>query len=424
MIIDNPYIEVIAVCVIIIVSYLFSLISKKTNLSSVILLIGLGIAIKELMNKMKFIVGIDLQRILEFLGIVGLIMIVLEAAIDLKLTRDKKTIISKSFFIALIALISCSFVIAWILNAYLISDFFTAYIYAIPLSIMSSAVIIPSVINLVPTKKEFMVYESTFSDILGIMLFYYVIENDTTQKVINIIGHVSMNIGITIGLSVLLGYALVFLLQNIDQKMKLFLLISVLVILYSVGKLFHLSSLLVILIFGLILNNYKLFFFGRMKRWINKIKLAQILDDFHIVTMESAFVVRTFFFVIFGMTLDLNTLTDLNTAFISVVIVVSIYLVRFILFKVFLMKSIFPEVLIAPRGLITVLLFFGIPATYELEYFNTGILLYVILLTSIIMTITMMIKGDESEYVGELNFENWEDLDKEIRESQKKKKIS
>jgi len=194
--------------------------------------------------------------------------------------------------------------------------------------------------------------------------------------------------------------------------------------LYSVGKLFHLSSLLVILIFGLILNNYKLFFFGRMKRWINKIKLAQILDDFHIVTMESAFVVRTFFFVIFGMTLDLNTLTDLNTAFISVVIVVSIYLVRFILFKVFLMKSIFPEVLIAPRGLITVLLFFGIPATYELEYFNTGILLYVILLTSIIMTITMMIKGDESEYVGELNFENWEDLDKEIRESQKKKKIS
>ena len=35
---------------------------------------------------------------------------------------------------------------------------------------------------LVNKKKEFMIYESTFSDILGIMFFYFVVENvDTTN---------------------------------------------------------------------------------------------------------------------------------------------------------------------------------------------------------------------------------------------------
>ena len=39
----------------------------------------------------------------------------------------------------------------------------------------------------------------------------------------------------------------------------LFLLISVLMILYAFGEMLNLSSLIIILMFGLILNNYKLF---------------------------------------------------------------------------------------------------------------------------------------------------------------------
>ena len=49
----------------------------------------------------------------------------------------------------------------------------SAIVYATPLSILSSAIIIPSVGNLTQEKKEFHVYESTFSDILGIMQFYF-----------------------------------------------------------------------------------------------------------------------------------------------------------------------------------------------------------------------------------------------------------
>ncbi len=419
MILENPYIEVIAVCVIIIISYFFNLFAKKTNVPSVLMLIFLGIGINYFLKTIDFQLNIDLQGMLNLLGIIGLIMIVLEAALDLKLTKEKQPLILKSFFIAFLGLFACAFSIAWILNEYVIGNFFQAFIYAIPLSIMSSAIIIPSVVNLVDSKKEFMIYEGTFSDILGIMLFYFVMENENS-KVVEITGNVSLNIGVTILLSFLVSYILVYILQSIDQKVKLFLLIAVLVLLYSVGKLFHLSSLIVILIFGLILNNYKIFFFGKMRKMVNKIKLAHVLDDFHVVTMESAFVVRTFFFIIFGMTLDLNSLIDLNTALISGGIILVIYVIRYILFKAFQIKSIFPEVLIAPRGLITVLLFFGIPQAYQFEGFNTGILLYIILLTSIIMTFSMLAKGDESEYVAELTFEDWDDLDKEIKELENK----
>ena len=46
---------------------------------------------------------------------------------------------------------------------------------------------------------------------------------------------------------------------------------------------------------------------------------------------------------------------------------------------------------IAPRGLITILLFYTIPKAYQLEGFDEGILLYTILLSSLIMTVSLII---------------------------------
>ena len=50
-------------------------------------------------------------------------------------------------------------------------DFETSLLFTIPLSVLSSAIIIPSLEGLSEYKKEFMIYESTFSDILGIVAF-------------------------------------------------------------------------------------------------------------------------------------------------------------------------------------------------------------------------------------------------------------
>lgn len=417
----NAYTETIAISLIVIISYFFNFVSEKSKIPSVLLLIGLGVAFQKLLNAL----GIDLtgyiMEALELLGVVGLIMIVLEAALDLKLKKEKKPLLIKSFIIALIALIGTALLIAYIFNIFIFDDFLKSLIYAIPLSILSSAIIIPSVNSLMDKKREFMIYESTFSDILGIMFFYFVLGGVDADNTGEIVMDVSSSILITIVLSLVISYLMVFLLQKLESKVKLFFLIAILILLYSTGKLFHLSSLLIIMVFGLVLNNYELFFRGKLKKFTDPEALKHITEDFHIVTMETAFVVRTFFFVIFGMTLDFSGIGDLPSIYMALAVLAITYVLRFILLKIIVQKSITPQLWIAPRGLITVLLFFSIPAQFMDDRFNPSILLIVILATSVIMTTGLIAKKEDIEDVDELKFNEWEELDKEIDELQEKK---
>ncbi len=401
----TTYNLIIAVSTIIIISFIFNIVAKRTNIPSVLLLIGLGVCIKEF-GAEYFGVSTDFNPgILEIIGNVGLVMIVLEAALDLDLKREKMGMIIRSFLVALIALVGSSFAIAYII-IYMIPGSATLYqalIYAIPLSIMSSAIIIPSVGGLKGVKKEFMVYESTFSDILGIMFFYFMLEAEAGATAGKIALDVGINIGITIVVSIILSYLLVYIFQKLTSQVKLFLVISVLMMLYALGKTFHLSSLLIILIFGLILNNTHVFFRGRLNKVVNNESVKPILHDFHILTLESAFVIRTFFFVLFGMYITLSSIVDWRVAVISLCIVGALYLVRFILLKLIVRRDIVPQLYIAPRGLITILLFFVIDSHVgkdgvnhlRIENFDTGILLFVILITSLVMTLGLIIyRGD------------------------------
>ncbi len=409
----NSYTAVITISVIIIMSYFFNIISEKTNIPSVLLLILLGIIIKLGLTYFHISPGDEIYSILEILGIVGLIMIVLEASLDLELTWEKWPLIWKSFGVALLSLIGCSLVIAWFIQLTMIDDFLVALVYAVPLSVMSSAIVIPSVGELSDEKKEFMVYESTFSDILGIMYFYFLIGNLDNNDVNAVIWDVFSNIAITVILSIAVSYALVLIFQKVHTQVKLFLLIAVLLLLYSIGKLFHLSSLLIILIFGLVLNNHQVFFRGKLSKLIHLPSIKSILHNFHLVTIESAFVVRTFFFVIFGITIDLSSLLDMEVLILSVAIVIVLFLVRAIFIWLFKRKDLTPEIWISPRGLITILLFFAIPTSIQTDNFSSGILLYTILITSVIMALALVAKGKHLEPVDSMH-DYWLEVDKQI----------
>ena len=72
----------------IIVSYFFNLYAKKSGIPAVLMLIGLGV----LINYGLQFSGVEkpnLLPILEVIGVVGLILIVLEAALDLRLLKEK-----------------------------------------------------------------------------------------------------------------------------------------------------------------------------------------------------------------------------------------------------------------------------------------------------------------------------------------------
>lgn len=381
----SPYNLIIGASLIVIISFLFNGLSKKTNIPSVLMLIVLGVLIQFLFKEKP-----NLDQALELLGIVGLIMIVLEAALELKLSRDKLVPILKSMAVALIGLVASAWVAALILNQFIDGmSMQSAWLYATPLSILSSAIIIPSVSGLGESKKEFHIYESTFSDIMGIMMFYFLVGQLDPSESSGVAGFAG-NVGLTIVISLLASYAIIVVFQQIKSQAKLFLLIAVLLLLYALGKKLHLSSLIIILIFGLVIANMNLFFGGFLKKYLQQDKAAQIYHELHIITLETAFVVRTFFFVIFGITIVLSSLFSLNVALVSVLIIGSIYVIRFVILRTFIGSNILPQLFIAPRGLITVLLFYAIPKEAQITTFDSGILLFVIIGTSLIMTAALI----------------------------------
>ncbi|WP_405410626.1 cation:proton antiporter [Maribacter sp. Asnod1-A12] len=385
----SSYNLIIGASLIVVLSFFFNGISKKTNIPAVLMLIVLGILIK--IGLEFFIPEIpDFKGSLEILGTVGLIMIVLEAALELELKKEKLWPILKSMAIALIGLVGSAYVAALILYQFIPNmTMQSAWLYATPLSILSSAIIIPSVGGLSEAKKEFHIYESTFSDIMGIMMFYFLTGKLNPAEDSGVAGF-SINFAVTIVIALVASYAIILVFQRIKSQAKLFLLISVLLLLYAIGKKMHLSSLIIILVFGLIVKNVNLFFPGKTKIFLEKERMQQIYHELHIVTLETAFVVRTFFFVIFGITIVLSSLLSINVAIVSLLIIASIYAIRFLILIVFVGKDMLPQLFIAPRGLITVLLFYAIPMEAQIEGFESGILLFVIIATSLVMTWAMI----------------------------------
>lgn len=391
---DNPYVVIIFASLLIVFSYIFTQISKWTKIPSVIFLIGTGVAAQFAVKSMGMEIP-NLSSHLGLLGVIGLMMIVLEGALDIKIHRNKIKTILAAFATSVLILGVTNTLIASILYFTQSVSFFDAFFYAIPLSVVSSAIVIPSVHTLIPAKKEFMILEATLSDIFGIMLFeMWIIEPYIGQTYAEAI---SWNILISVGVSVILSYFLVYVFLKIKTEIKFFLFLAILALLFSVGEYLHYSALIIILVFGLILNNTHAFFRGFLKKLINPEKVAEIRHEFVIITNESSFLIRTFFFVVFGLTMNLEGLFNPEAIIVAVLVMVVIFLTRAFNLKVFIKSTIFPQMLIAPRGLVTILLFQKIVEHYHIIPFSEAILAWVIIGTNLIMMVGLISSGSTEE---------------------------
>ena len=233
------------ICSAVILSYIFRIIAQKTNIPSVLFLIITGMigagALSATGKELPYS-----SEILEVLGLMGLVIIVLEGALDLKISRSKMPLIIKAFFTALLILIASTFVIGAVLHVVLNEPWFVSCVYAIPLSVISSAIVIASLNALPENKREFAIYEATFSDIIGIMFFEYFLMDVAPGESYALA--VSINFISTLVISIVIALLLLYLFQYLEGKsnVKFFLFISILTLLFSIGKLLHISSLLLI----------------------------------------------------------------------------------------------------------------------------------------------------------------------------------
>lgn len=378
----------------IVFSYIFDLIARKTKFPSVILLMFTGILIRigttvYGINEFGF-----LDNLIPVLGTIGLILIVLEGALELDITAEKFPVIIKGFLAAGIILILNIVAISLAFEHLLGMSAQAAVIYATPLSIISSAVAIPSSAGLREQEKEFVVYESTFSDILGIMVFNYAIRQfETNQALVSAESLIALGLQIlgVIVISLLITFCLFYLLQKIEHHVKFFLILALLILVYAFGKFFHLPALVTIFIFGLFLSNVKALLPDFMKQRLDIEATEKGLHEFHILTAESTFLVKTFFFLFFGFSIDVTAFTSADP-FIYGLLIFGIMLgLRYGYFILTTFKiTPSPLVFISPRGLISILLFLQIAEVGFLKEVKTlvdeRVLLVVILASMLAMT--------------------------------------
>jgi hypothetical protein len=379
----SSYSIIILLCGLVIFSYLFDIFAKKTKIPAVLLLLATGVGLRFLANALDF-PGVDFSAILPIIGTIGLILIVLEGALELHFTPEKKKVILNSLGTAFFLLIITSLLIGWFFNYITDMPFKTCLINAVPYSTISSAIAIPSVANLVDSKKEFIVYESTFSDILGIMFFNFLLYNEQISAG-SFLG-LTMETILILALSAVFSFFLLYLLGRIQHHIKFFLILAILVLIYAVGKQFHLSTLIIILIFGLFLNNTQLLDFAWFKKYFGYQNFNRDLEQLHILTAESAFLIRTLFFIVFGFTMELEQLAHVPTLANGLGTIAIVFILRILYLRFVAKTELRPEAYITPRGLISILLFYSIPSSQRLWGIDGALLLFVILATSLVMT--------------------------------------
>jgi NhaP-type Na+/H+ or K+/H+ antiporter len=162
------------------------------------------------------------------------------------------------------------------------------------------------------------------------------------------------------------------------------------------------------------LNNYKVFFKGGLSRLLNQERVAAVLEDMKVVTAETAFLVRTFFFIIFGWSVYIGSLLSYKVIGIGLIMLFIIYLVRYIVLFLFSGKNIILELFLAPRGLVTILLFFAIPSELSLGSEFQGVLLFVILISCLIMTWSLISYKKETSKVEVVEEEQFDNLDSDL----------
>ena len=378
----------ITICALLLLAYIFDITSSKTKIPSVILLLLLGWTVNKITQVFNINVP-NLESVLPIIGTIGLILIVLEGSLELEIRKENLSLINKSAFIAFIPILLLSFIIAQVIY-YFDADisFKHSLTNAIPLSIISSAVAISSVKHLAKSQKEFVVYESSLSDVFGVIFFNFV----TLREIIDSrsIGVFALDIFFILIISALASVALAFLLNKIKHKVKFGPIIILVILIYVISKIYHLPALIFILLFGLFIGNLdELIRFNFIKK-INPEILNTEIQKFRELTAEFTFLIRTLFFILFGFLIDTKDVLNPKTFPWALGIVILVFIIRLILLKMFKIDK-NPLVFISPRGLITILLFLSIPSNMKSELVNNSLVIQVIILSAFVMMFGLML---------------------------------
>ena len=303
-----------------------------------------------------------------------------QGALDIQLRRDRLRAIGSALVLATAGFVACTAILATIAFLALGLSPLQATIMAVPFAVISSAVAIPSSQHLPPAGREFIVYESAISDIIGVMFFLSLINSDGTPA--GVMMALAGGGLLSLLLAVVFAIGLALVLMRIDGHIRFIPLLSGLFGLYAAGELLHLSPLMLVLLFGLALNNPTLLTrFRPVQRWLDD-SYESTLAEFKMLILELAFAVRGFFFILLGYWTNLTDLMSLHAWIGAGLVLAVIYLSRRLLLRLARLEMADALTWLAPRGLVTVLLFLTAGNHHELPAFLDGTVMLVVLVSA------------------------------------------
>lgn len=389
---------IITLCVLLLLAYIFDLSSSRTRIPSAILLLILGFLVRQITLFFQIAIP-DLTIVLPVLGTIGLILIVLEGSLELELNRSKLPFVGKTALMALLPMVLFSFGLAFMFQFFAGVPLKVGLVNAIPFTVISSAVAIPSVQHMATFKKEFITYESSLSDIFGVIFFYFIALNESIT--FSTFGFFTIDLVLMLIITFVATIGLAYILSHLKHNVKYVPIILIIVLIYAISKIYHFQGLIFILLFGLFLGNLNEF---RENKYIQKLNpdiLENEVHKFKDLTTEFTFLIRSLFFLLFGYLIEANELLNTETIIWAVGICAGLILLRFIFLKLFSFQ-LNPLVFIAPRGLITILLFLSIPVTQSIWIVTKSLVIQVIAISAFIMMLGLLVnKKIKPEVVNE-----------------------
>lgn len=385
---------IITICILLLIAYIFDLTSARTRIPSVIFFLLMGWIVQQLTKTFHINVP-DLNNLLPVLGTVGLILIVLEGSLELELNRSKSSVLRKSLIVSLLPMLVMAFLLAFAFQYFQYGlSLKDALTNAVPFCVISSAIAIPSAKYLNKESREFITFESSFSDIFGVIFFNFIALTGLNKS--HTVLESGMQILMMIAISFFATLILAFLLSKIEHHIKFVPIVLLILLIYAISKVYHLPALIFIMIFGLFLGNLDEL---RRFKWINKLKPDELnieIHKFRELIIEGTFLVRTAFFLLFGFLMETAEILDSNNFVWAVAIVAVVLLIRAIQLRISGVP-IFPILFIAPRGLINILLFLSIVPSQQIALVNKSLMLQVVLLSALVMMIGMMATRNKKE---------------------------
>ena len=334
---ENISTFVFSVGLIIFAAHFFTALFERTRVPDVLPLILIGILIGPLF---KLIGPEDFGYVGPLLSAVALTLMLFEGGSHLSLETLKSSL--KDSVVLAISTFIMTVIISTTVSYYLMgNEFIPSLFIGTVLGSISPAVVVPIVrmLNLSNNTKSTLVVESAITDVLSIIIALGILKTFQTEHK-SIIEFIGTNLIATMAMSLLLGFSGAVVWSTILEKIRkfpntIFTSLAFLFLLYGLSEKLGYSGPISVLIFGIVLANSKNIPVNIIQRF-GADHLIEFTSIEKTLFSEVIFLVKTFFFIFLGMSIQFG---DLKVLLIGFILTILIYIGRLILCRMIISKE-------------------------------------------------------------------------------------